>query len=71
MPVVTCICGSMQYVVIRPSNPQKWGTSLPSQVFGDVPEPRDDEMPILICHRCGRWSWADGKVADPEGRLSP
>lgn len=71
MPVVKCLCGQMKYLVLRPEDAQKWGASLENlRVLGDLPAPRDDRMPVIVCHACGRWSWADGKLRDPEGRLS-
>lgn len=71
MAVVKCVCGNDAWSVIRP-DAGTWPNALQVLAFAGatLPPVRDDGMPLICCQRCGRFSWADGSLADPEGRLT-
>lgn len=71
MGVVQCVCDPNipAWFVIRPEGDYGWPNAL-YRMAENVPDVRDDRMPIIVCRYCHRWAWADGKLQDPEGRLS-
>lgn len=72
MGLVKCVCSPPRpwWIVIRPRNQRSWPSGLDLLTDVDLPPVRDDRMPLVVCPHCGRFSWADGSLADPEGRLS-